>query len=134
MALRDLSRCIDEFGNISVDVTIGGGPGAGEHATGFSALPRVVAKSLRELADDIEQADRGPDKGAGPQPPWVHGTRLGREHTSVREHLAEDHGVDRAALDVMGDGAVHGMHDGRHHKVWAYAEDLPHLPPRAFND
>jgi hypothetical protein len=52
---RDLRRCLDKFGHISVDVEIGGGPGAGRHSTGASAKPATVARFLRELADDVER-------------------------------------------------------------------------------
>ncbi len=55
---RDLSSCVDRFGNISVDVEIGGGPGAGTHTTGATAPPAMVARFLRELADEIEHAGR----------------------------------------------------------------------------
>jgi hypothetical protein len=55
---RDLAEHVDRFGNISVDVAIGGGPGAtGEkRSTGASATPATVAAFLRELADDVERA------------------------------------------------------------------------------
>jgi hypothetical protein len=58
---RDLSGHVDRFGNIAVDVTIGGGPGAwaATRATGASASPATVAGFLRELADDVERADGG---------------------------------------------------------------------------
>ena len=52
---RDLSAQVDRFGNISVEVKIGGGPGAQEHETGASAKPATVAKFLRELASDVER-------------------------------------------------------------------------------
>lgn len=57
---------------------------------------------------------------------WTHGTRLGRDHKSVRRHLREDHGVPWAEIRRMSDGAVHGLHDGAHGTPWAYAYDLPH--------
>lgn len=60
------------------------------------------------------------------EPEWVHGTHLGRDHRSVRQHLAEDHGTDPGWLECASDGAVHGRHDGLHGRTWAYAEDLPH--------
>jgi hypothetical protein len=62
-------------------------------------------------------------------PPWTHGTQLGREHRSVRQHLVEDHGVRQDQLDEWSDGAVHGHHDSVHSRTWAYAEDLPHPAP-----
>jgi hypothetical protein len=52
---RDLSRCVDQFGNISVEAKVGGGPGAGTHETGASAKPAIVARFLRDLADDVER-------------------------------------------------------------------------------
>ena len=58
--------------------------------------------------------------------PWVHGTRLGREHTSLRQHLIEDHGVQRGWTETASDGAVRGLHDGRHDRTGAYALNLPH--------
>jgi len=57
---------------------------------------------------------------------WVHGSRLGREHISVREHLIEDHYEDPVRVFEWSDGAVHGAHDGSHNRTWAYAYDLPH--------
>jgi predicted membrane-bound mannosyltransferase len=51
--MRDLTSQVDRFGNISVDVTIGGGPGAEERVTGASHEPLAVAAFLRELADDV---------------------------------------------------------------------------------
>ncbi len=62
---------------------------------------------------------------------WTHGTGLGRDHKSVRMHLAEDHDADPGWLECASDGAVHGMHDGIHGEVWAYAADLPHKPKEA---
>jgi hypothetical protein len=55
---RDLAEHVDRFGNIGVDVEIGGGPGtAGQtRTTGASARPAMVARFLRELADDVERA------------------------------------------------------------------------------
>ena len=50
---RDLRECLDKFGNIAVDVTIGDGPGAGVRSTGASAEPATVAGFLRDLADDV---------------------------------------------------------------------------------
>lgn len=61
--------------------------------------------------------------------PWTHGTRLGRDHRSVRQHLVEDHGVSQAQADAWSDGAVHGHHDGVHRDTWAYAHDLVHPAP-----
>jgi hypothetical protein len=59
---RDLSPHVDRFGNISVKVEIGDGPGtpaADTRLTGASARPATVAKFLRELADDVERAGEG---------------------------------------------------------------------------
>jgi len=61
-----------------------------------------------------------------PRQTWVHGTRLGREHTSLRQHLIEDHGVQRGWTETASDGAVRGLHDGRHDRTGAYALNLPH--------
>jgi hypothetical protein len=54
---RDLAEHLDRFGNIKVQVEIGGGPGttAEPRETGASAPPPTVARFLRELADDIER-------------------------------------------------------------------------------
>ncbi len=60
---------------------------------------------------------------------WTHGTRLGRDHRSVRQHLVEDHGVAQAQVDAWSDGSVHGHHDGVHQLTWAYAKDLAHPAP-----
>jgi hypothetical protein len=55
--MRDLTGHVDRFGNISVEVEIGGGPGTGGHRiTGASATPATIARFLRELADDVERA------------------------------------------------------------------------------
>jgi hypothetical protein len=61
--------------------------------------------------------------------PWVHGTRLGREHRSLDVHLVEDHGADPDEVAKLSDGGAHGDHDGRHGETWAYAKDLPHPAP-----
>lgn len=87
----------------------------------------------RETSGDIpdpghEQAAQ-PDSHADDQPPWTHGTHLGRGHRSVRQHLTEDHGVSQGQVDAWSDGAVHGHHDGVHRTTWAYAEDLAHPAP-----
>jgi hypothetical protein len=51
---RDLSYCVDRFGNIAVHVVIGGGPGNAEtRETGASNAPAIVAGFLRDLADDV---------------------------------------------------------------------------------
>jgi hypothetical protein len=50
---RDLTPQLDTFGNIGVDVTIGGGPGAAERVTGASGDPLAVAAFLTDLADDV---------------------------------------------------------------------------------
>jgi hypothetical protein len=59
---------------------------------------------------------------------WTYGTRLGREHRSVRQHVVEDHDADPGWAEFSTDGALHGYHDGRHRTTWAYAYDLPHRP------
>ena len=53
---RDLSECVDRFGNIAAEVEIVGGPDADSRSTGASAKPTMVARFLRELADDVERA------------------------------------------------------------------------------
>jgi hypothetical protein len=55
---RDLRGHVDRFGNISVAVEIGGGPGArpDKRPTGANATPATVARFLRDLADDVERA------------------------------------------------------------------------------
>jgi hypothetical protein len=58
--------------------------------------------------------------------PWTHGSRLGREHQSLRMHLVEDHRADPGWAENASDAAVHGSHDGQHSRTWAYAYDLPH--------
>jgi len=56
-----------------------------------------------------------------------HGSRFGREHTSARQHLIEDHpDVDPDWARSAPDGAIHGLHDGKHNCTWACAYDLPH--------
>jgi len=57
---------------------------------------------------------------------WVHGSHLGREHCSIRLHLIEDHHVSPDRARDLGDAAIHGLHDGRHRTIWAYAYNLPH--------
>lgn len=58
---------------------------------------------------------------------WVHGTRLGRDHTSLALHLVEDHGYHVDYVDSLSDGGKHGLHDGEHGTTWAYAADLSHV-------
>jgi hypothetical protein len=58
---RDLRPHVDRFGNISVTVEIGGGPGTADtekRGTGASNKPAAVAAFLRQLADDVEAAGR----------------------------------------------------------------------------
>ena len=54
---RDLAGHVDRFGHIAVAVEIGGGPGTAEdkRGTGASASPRMIARFLRDLADDVER-------------------------------------------------------------------------------
>lgn len=59
-------------------------------------------------------------------PSRVHGSRLGREHRSLRMHLVEDHGCDPGWAENASDGTAHGRHDRRHRRGSAWAEDLPH--------
>jgi hypothetical protein len=59
--------------------------------------------------------------------PGPHGSRLGRKHSSVRQHLIEDHpGIDPNWARDASDGAIHGKHDGLHNCTWACDYDLPH--------
>lgn len=60
------------------------------------------------------------------QEQWQHGSRLGREHASVRQHLIEDHGKPAPEVVALSDSGIHGWHDGLHGVTWAYAYDLPH--------
>lgn len=61
---------------------------------------------------------------------WIHGTRLGREHRSVRTHLVEDHRVDPGWVENASDAQIHGKHDGQHSKTFADSLNLPH--PASF--
>ncbi len=61
---RDLTGCVDRFGNIGVDVEIGSGPGAETRFTGASHEPAMVARFLRELADDVERLTGMPGRAA----------------------------------------------------------------------
>lgn len=97
--------------------------GAEMFATGLAAADVVTA------ADAHIQQTYGPATGDVEGPPWTHGTRLGRDHRSVRRHLVEDHGVHQDQVDAWLDGAVHGHHDAVHRRTWAYAEDLAHPAP-----
>lgn len=60
------------------------------------------------------------------KPPTPHGSRLGRDHASVRKHLIEDHDADPDWAASASDGAVHGKHDGLHNCTWACDYDLRH--------
>lgn len=58
---RDLSGYLDQYGNISVEVTIGGGPGTKEdrqRLTGANASPASVARFLHILANDVDNVVR----------------------------------------------------------------------------
>lgn len=94
----------------------------GQIRDGEDAIP-TIGHAEAELR--IEAGELQPDDG----PPCTHGTRLGREHRSVRIHLVEDHGVTQDQVDAWSDGAVHGHHDGVHRTTWAYANDLDHPAP-----
>lgn len=68
---------------------------------------------------------------------WTHGSRLGREHRSLRQHLIEDHGKPAPEVDALSDGGIHGWHDGLHGITWAHQYDVPHPgdnPFRQFRD
>lgn len=93
----------------------------------IGGLRRIL---IPDPADDPYQPRRAPGStGVVEGLPWTHGTRLGRDHRSVRRHLVEDHSVDQDQVDAWSDGAVHGHHDGVHGRTWAYAEDLEHPAP-----
>lgn len=62
---RDLAPQLDRFGNIGVEVKIGGGPGADERETGASARPETVARFLRDLADDVAALSGQAREGRG---------------------------------------------------------------------
>ena len=55
---RYLSRYVDGFGNISVTVDIGAETTRQPRSTGANHRPEVVARFLRELADDVERCAR----------------------------------------------------------------------------
>ena len=55
---RDLSPYLDRFGHIKVTVDVGGHGAAGKHGTGANGPPALVAKFLRELADDVERTGK----------------------------------------------------------------------------
>lgn len=79
------------------------------------------AQDAPEVPQDIPEVHSGAQADV-----WTHGTRLGREHRSVRQHLIEDHGENPVKVEQWSDGAVHGAHDGAHGVTWAYAQNLPH--------
>jgi hypothetical protein len=58
---RDLSPYLSPSGTIAVDVEVSSGPGTGPepYLLAASGKPAAVARSLRELADDIENAAKG---------------------------------------------------------------------------
>lgn len=67
------------------------------------------------------------ERHPGPGPQLTrHGTKLGREHGSLQQHLVEDHGVSAHRAATLTDAATHGLHDGLHNHIWAFAYDLPH--------
>lgn len=89
------------------------------HDYDLNEAGQAVMTRLRAALKRVSGEDPG-DK------PWVHGTRLGREHRSLRTHMHEDHGY--SIVGDWSDGALHGEHDKVHGKTWAYAFDLPHEP------
>lgn len=74
---RDLARHVDQFGNISVQVEVGGGP-VPTRATGANASPASAAGFLRDLADDVARV-KTKDIPAG-------GTPSGSVEQSLRRH------------------------------------------------
>jgi hypothetical protein len=89
------------------------------------ALNSLRIAAIDALVNELDAQTRGP---GDVKHMTIHGSRLGRDHASVRMHLAEDHGTDPGWLECASDGAVHGRHDGQHGVTWAYAKDLPHSP------
>lgn len=87
----------------------------------------VKAAELRAAGWTVTPPARDDDEPSSP--PWTHGSRLGREHRSTRQHLIEDHGVSPDQVAAWSDGAIHGHHDGVHRETWAYAYDLVHPAP-----
>ena len=61
-----------------------------------------------------------------PAKPCIHGSRLGREHTSLATHLVEDNRLEGYANHDESAAGAHGLHDRLHDRTWAYAFDLPH--------
>ena len=64
---RDLSEFVSRFGHIAVDVEIRmpGNRGGPSRSTGAANTPAIVARFLRELADDVERAQLpAPDREA----------------------------------------------------------------------
>ena len=84
--------------------------------------PGVAAWVYRNAAHEA-QLEQDELDGAKP---WVHGSRLGREHRSLRQHMCEDHGLTKDELKGVSDAGVDGWHNRLHDKTWAYAFDLPH--------
>lgn len=74
---RDLARHVDQFGNISVQVEVGGGS-VPTRATGANASPASAAGFLRDLADDVARV-KTKDIPAG-------GTPSGSVEQSLRRH------------------------------------------------
>lgn len=95
---------------------------ASEHIRSADDLaPALLAELGRRgwqlVAVEVDPADE----------PWTHGSRYGREHRSLRQHLVEDHGYTWEQVAAMSDGTLHGTHDWiEHGQTWAYAADLPH--------
>lgn len=84
-----------------------------------------LAQEMIDALGEWRRRDDAEDESGGDKP-YIHGSRLGREHRSIRQHLIEDHGADPAEVAARSDGAVLGAHDGAHGRAWAYAADLPH--------
>ncbi|MFY1595556.1 HD domain-containing protein [Micromonospora sp. WMMD737] len=94
---------------------------ASEHIRSADNLAPSLLSHLDALGWRLVRAETDPA-----DEPWTHGSRYGRAHRSIRQHLVEDHGFDWPTVAAMSDGAVHGWHDAEHGQTWAYAKDLPH--------
>lgn len=99
-----------------------------EHVTGKERICPRCRKRMNEASGDVPPQQRTAANHPQLGDTWVHGSRLGRKHRSLRTHLAEDHGMDNAWLRDQSAGGLHGKHDGIHRTTWAYAYDLPHGP------
>ena len=107
---RDFAPCVDAFGNISVDVTIGGGPWAETREGGASAAPAVIAKYLRELAAAIEQlaGDTAADNAETVKAAWNLAKDLDRGGAGITEVTLNRADI-AAIIERLADGTI--LHD-----------------------